>query len=119
MVSSKVITQSLTVFQLFCLQVVSRCWHSLFHHPCEQLSISTTFCQRVHCASIINSKINKMFYMFLFMNNSDNKKINNTRQQVQFVHAYTTNVWSGSPVSLWLFFGGYLVRKIQRANICL
>lgn len=48
-----------------------------------------------------------MFYMFLFINNSDNnKKINNTRQQIQFVHAYTTNVWSGSPVSLWLFFLG-------------
>lgn len=34
-----------------------------------------------------------MFYMFLFINNSDNNtKINNTRQQVpvHFVHAYTT-----------------------------
>lgn len=91
MVSGKLITQSLTVFQLFCLQVLSRCWHSLFHHPCEQLSISATFCQRVQCNSIINSKVNKMFYMFLFINNSDNNTmINNTRQQVHFVHAYTT-----------------------------
>lgn len=31
--------------------------------------------------------------MFLFINISDNNtKINNTRQQVHFVHAYTTKV---------------------------
>lgn len=115
MVSGKLI-----VFQLFCLQVLSRCRHSLFHHPCEQLSISATFYQRVHCNSIINSKVNKMFYMFLFINNSDNNtKINNTRQQVHFVHAYTTKEQSGSSVCLWLFLGGFLMRKFKEQIIVL
>lgn len=117
MVSGKLITQSLTVFQLFCLQVLSRCWHSLFHHPCEQLSISATFCQRVQCNSIINSKVIKMFYMFLFINNSDNNTmINNTRQQVHFVHAYTTRVVRIFSM-LMVIFGGFSYEKNLKSKL--
>lgn len=121
MVSGKLITQSLTVFQLFCLQVLSRCRHSLFHHPCEQLSISATFCQRVHCNSIINSKVNKMFYMFLFINNSDNNTmINNTRQQVHFVHVHIQLKSSQDlQYAYGYFWGVFLWEKFKEQIIAL